>query len=181
MQWCAIKIDAIADADGTLSENLLSIREGDQCIHVLIQAMAEQLVYPQSQTLFEGKSFELLVIGISRNLCYCVDASFLQSFEETDKPRIGVHETAGIDEFDMFTNAIIIDAVETHTLADSSPRTLAVILYHCIINIAATMTVRSNVVIAHMHLMTILPQALDLCQHLFRDTAGLLKTVISQE
>ena len=54
MQWCAIKIDAIADADGTLSENLLSIREGDQCIHVLIQAMAEQLVYPQSQTLFEG-------------------------------------------------------------------------------------------------------------------------------
>lgn len=181
MQRNAIKIDTITDVNSSLSENLLSIREGYHRIHLLVETMTEQLIDLQSQTLFEGTACKLLIIGISRYFCNGADACLLQLFKETYQPWIGILKATGIDKPDAFLHTIIIYTVVTKPLAKRSQFSFSIVLKHCFVNKAASMTFRAKVIIAQTYIVTVLLQPLHLVVNLLGYTTVFRKAMIDKE
>ena len=107
--------------------------------------------------------------------------SFLQSTEEADQRWRGVHIASGVDHLDAGLDAIVVDAAIARSLTQCRSHPRAIVLYGSVVDETAKVTLGIAVVAAYMHFVAVLPQALDLCQHLLADAAGRVKAVIGQE
>ena len=191
MQRHRVQIDAIADTDGALPEYLLLVGEGDDGLQLAGQTTAEHLVETQLEPFCARKALKLLIVGIGGNLHHSLDASLLQPTEETDEEGVGIHEAAGIDHPYLLTDTIAVDGTITDALAKTSQFACSIVLYDRWKNLnggwrmdfyqSLPMTILSLVIVAEVHLVAILLEALDLSKNLLRDAANLRETMIYQK
>ena len=198
MQRHRVQIDAIADTDGALPEYLLLVGEGDDGLQLAGQTAAEHLVETQLEPFCARKALKLLIVGIGGNLHHSLDASLLQPTEETDKEGVGIHETAGIDHPYLLTDTIAVDGTITDALAKTSQFAGAEVLdggwlmvdggwrivtggWRIDFYQALPVAVDATIIVAEMHLVAILLEALDLSKNLLRDAADIREAVIDQK
>ena len=181
VQGYAVYINAVAYPDGALSEDGVGIREGDDGIHPARQTPPEQLVYRQPQPRGPREGSELLVIGVCGNLRHGLHTQPAQPSEETDKPGVGILETAGIDKLYAISLTIIIDAPVTSTLAHGGQKARAIVLQHLTVDKTAAMSLCREIIVAQMDFMTILAEAFNLIVYLLADTTHSRKTMIDKE
>ena len=110
-----------------------------------------------------------------------MDASLLQLLEETDSPRTGILETAGIDQFNVFIETVVEHTAKTQSLAQGSRHARTIVLDDGIVDEAASVTVRREVVVAQPHIVAVLSQTLHLIVNLLRDAAEIGKAMIDQK
>jgi hypothetical protein len=93
-----------------------------------------------------------------------------KTLKETNKERICILKTTGIDELYACSLAVVIDTIVVYPLTEACNGTCTIILYYLIIDIAATMAVLIKVIIAQMNFIAILTKALDLIVDFFTYT-----------
>ena len=112
MQGDGVEVDAVADADGALAEDLRLVGEGDEGLHLGGELPAEQPVDIKGQPVAQRIAPELLVVGVGGNLGHASYAGAVESPEQPDEHRAGIHEAAGIDQPDALLHTITVDAAE---------------------------------------------------------------------
>ena len=148
MKRYAVKVDAVANADGSLTKDFLSIRECDNSILLTIKTMTESLVYLQIHSGHTRETYKLGIIRIGRNLGNGMNTGLFELLEKTDEPWIGILEATGINEFDALSNTIVVDATIANTLAKGSDKACTIVLNDIIVDKATAMTISSDCIMA---------------------------------
>lgn len=166
-----VEVDAVGDADGLLSEDLLVVGEGDDAVHLAGQAAAEQPVDLQLALLLETCFAELGVVGIGGDFEGNAHSQPMHAAQPCDEQRIGVQVVADVEKLHPFAADVtgdvgVGDAFE-HLGAKPAPEGAD----HLVARQPPLRAVRTDLQVAQRDLCAAPAESLALGENLLRDAA----------